>query len=255
MQNGQPMAQDPGSPTEQESGITLRNLHQQGGWTGYALLPSAYLICQSCSPNGPEATWTMTQGISTPSLSGSAAGFDIGGQTKFSDILWNNHLIGALSSQGVPDPNHTLLPSLRHFTYDVWFYGQDLEKSQALEFDINQFFNSMGFIWGHECRIAGGHEWDTWDNVNKHWIATGVPCNPVSGSWNHLVLQVSRDDQDQLVFESITLNGSTHSLNIIRPHGTAAADWWGVTINWQLDGNRNQDPYTVNLDNLDFTYR
>ena len=137
-------------------------------------------------------------------------------RTNFADILWNNHLIGAMSSQGVPDPNHTLVPSLTHFTYDVYFFVKNIETSQALEFDINQFFQQKGFIWGHECRIAGGHEWDTWDNVNKHWVKTGVPCHPVSNAWNHLVLQVARTPQDKLVFESITLNGKTHNLDIHR---------------------------------------
>ena len=237
------------------AGTTMKGLHNKVGWAGYALLPPAYLICNSCKPTGPELTWSMTQNVASPSVSGASARFDIGGQTKYADALYNNHLIGSLSSQGVPDPNHTLVPSLQHFTYDVYFFGLNLEKSQALEFDINQFFNSMGFIWGHECRIAGGHEWDTWDNVNKHWVATGVACNPVSNAWNHLIIQVSRTDQNQLTFESITLNGVTHTLNITRPHGTAAADWWGVTINWQYDGNKNQDPYKVYLDNLDFTYQ
>ena len=236
-------------------GTTMKALHNKVGWTGYALLPPKYLICNSCKKTGPEETWNMIQNIATPSVSGASAQFDIGGNTNFADVLYNNHLIGALSSQGVPDPNHTLVPSLQHFTYDVYFFVKNIETSQALEFDINQFFNSMGFIWGHECRIAGGHEWDTWDNVNKHWVATGIPCNPVANSWNHLILQVSRDNNNQLVFESITLNGTTHTLNITRPHGTAGADWWGVTINWQYDGNKNQDPYTVYIDKLNFTYQ
>jgi hypothetical protein len=236
-------------------GTTMTGLHNKVGWAGYALLPPKYLICNSCKKTGPEETWNMTQNIKSPSLSGASAQFDIGGQTNFADVLYNNHLIGVLSSQGVPDPNKTLLPSLHHFTYDVYFFVKNIETSQALEFDINQFFNSMGFIWGHECRIAGGHEWDTWDNVNKHWVDTGFACNPLSNSWNHLVLQVSRDSKDNLVFESITLNGKTNTLNVTRPHGTAGKTWWGVTINWQYDGNKNQDPYTVFLDNLNFTYQ
>ena len=235
-------------------GTTMTGLQDKVGWAGFALLPPKYLICDDCKKTGPKVTWDMTQNIADPSLSGASARFDIGGTLPFSDVLYNNHLIGALSSQGVPDKDHTLLPSLQHFTYDVWFFGKNLEKSQALEFDINQFFNQMGFIWGHECRIAGGHEWDTWDNVNKHWVDTNIPCNPVSNSWNHLVIQVSRTDDNQLKFESITLNGDTHTLNILRPHGTAEADWWGVTINWQYDGNKVQEPYKVYLDNLNFTY-
>jgi hypothetical protein len=242
-------------PPPQASGTTLPNLHQSGGWASFALLPKGYQICQSCQPTGPEASWQMAQGVDTPSMSGNAARFDIGGQTHFADILWNNHLIGSLSSQGVKDPDGTLVPSLHDFTYDVYFYGTNLAVSQALEFDINQFFNQEGFIWGHECRIAGGHEWDTWDNVNKHWVATGVPCNPVSNSWNHVILKVHRTSNDQLVFESITLNGVTSNLNISRPHGTASAGWHGVTINYQMDGNVTQQPYSIYLDQLNFTYQ
>ena len=235
-------------------GNTFIGLQKGGGWTGYALLPPGYGICNSCKPGGPEATWSMTQGIASPSLSGSSTKFDIGGQTNYADILYNNHLIGDFSSQGLPDKNHTLVPTLTTFTYDVYFYGKNLETSQALEFDINQFFNDMGFIWGHECRIAGGHEWDTWDNVNKKWVPTGVACNPVSNSWNHLVITVKRTSDNKLTFQSITLNGKTSNLNITRPHGTAVG-WFGVTINWQYDGNKNQDPYSVYLDQFHFTYQ
>jgi hypothetical protein len=235
-------------------GNTFSSLQNGVGWVGYALLPPGYGICNTCKNTGPEETWNMTQKIKSPSVSGSSAKFDIGGQTNFADVLYNNHLIGDFSSQGLPDKNHTLVPTLTTFTYDVYFYGTNLETSQALEFDINQFFNNMGFIWGHECRIAGGHEWDTWDNVNKHWVDTGIACNPVSNSWNHLVIKVQRTTDNRLLFQSITLNGLTHNLNIYRPHGTAVG-WWGVTVNWQYDGNKNQDPYSVYLDNFNFTYQ
>jgi hypothetical protein len=235
-------------------GNVFSSLQAGVGWTGYALLPPDYPICNSCKPTGPEATWSMTQNIQSPSMSGKATKHDIGGQTKYADILWNNHLIGDFSSQGLPDTNHTLVPTLRNFTYDVYFYGTNLETSQALEFDLNQFFNGMGFIWGHECRIAGGHEWDTWDNINNKWVPTGVACKPLSNAWNHLVIKVQRTYDDWLLFQSISLNGVTNNLNIYRNHGSAVG-WYGVTVNWQIDGNKNQDPYSVYLDNFNFTYQ
>ena len=196
----------------------------------------------------------MTQGIGTPSKSGNATQFDIGGQTRFADVLWNNHLIGDFSSQGMPDSSRTLVPTLHNFTYDVWFYGTNLELSQALEFDINQFFGGTGYIWGHECRIAGGHEWDTWDNVNSKWVATGIACNPLSNAWNHVTIAVQRTSSNQLLFQSITFNGVTSALNITRPPGVAPASWYGVTINYQMDGNTTQQPYSVWLDQLSFSY-
>lgn len=235
-------------------GTTFSNLQSGAGWTGYGLLPPSYAICSSCQPGGPQISWSMTKGITSPSLSGKASQMSIGGTKPFSDALWNNHLLGDFSSQGKPDYSHTLVPSLTSFTYDVYFYGSNLGLSQALEFDINQFFNNMGFIWGHECRIAGGHQWDTWDNVNQHWVPTGVPCNPVNNAWNHLIIQVQRTSTNQLVFNSITLNGVTSTLNIVRPHGSAP-NWYGVTVNYQQDGNVNQNGYTVYLDKLNFTYK
>lgn len=194
----------------------------------------------------------MTPQVSSPSLSGNAAQLDIGGQLPFSDILWNNHLIGDFSSQNLPDTSHTLLPTLHNFVYDVYFYGTNLAASQALEFDINQFVGGKSYIWGHECRIAGGNEWDIWDNQNQSWIPTGIACNPVNNSWNHVVIQVQRTAQNQLLFQSITLNGKKSFLN--HSENPTSSNWYGVTINYQQDGNRLQEPYSIWLDNLNFLY-
>jgi hypothetical protein len=234
------------------SGV-FTNLHQEPGWAGYALLPPLYNICSSCKPTGPQAIWSMTQNISSPSLSGNSSLMDIGGQTVYSDILWNNHLIGDFSSQGLPDYNHTIVPNLYNFTYDVYFYVDDPSVSQALEFDINQFVGGNSYIWGHECRIAGGNEWDIWDNPGQKWHPTGIACNPLSNAWNHLVLQVQRTSGNQLLFQSITLNGVTSVLNYYENPTTTT--WYGVTINYQQDGNYEQTPYSVWLDKLNFTYR
>jgi len=234
-------------------GNTFTNLHQKGGWQGYALLPTSYAVCSSCSPSGPELTWSRWTGINSPSLTGSATQHNIGGKTQYADARWNNHLIGDFSSQGLHDYSKTLVPSLHNFTYDVYFYAKNISLSQALEFDINQFFNGMGFIWGHECRIAGGHEWDIWDNVNKHWIKTGIPCNPIDNAWNHLVIQVQRTSTNKLLFKSITLEGKTSTLNHHESAGNGH-NWYGVTINYQQDGNKYQQAYSIWLDKLNFSY-
>jgi hypothetical protein len=46
----------------------------------------------------------------------------------------------------------------------------------------------------------------------------------------------------------------THNINITRDHGSAPG-WYGVTVNYQIDGNYKQQPYTVWLDKFNFTYR
>lgn len=234
------------------TGKSFSALQHSGGWAGYGQGPPKFIDCSPSPCDG--ATFWMAQNIKSPSMSGESSEFDLGGSVDYMDTLWNNHLIGTDSSQGINDSNHTLVPTLTTFTYDVYFYGSNLNLSQALEFDINQFYDSMGFIFGHECRIAGGNEWDVWDNASSKWIATGIACNPVENSWNHLTIKVQRTSSDQLMYQSITLNGYTANLNWTYGHGSCPSSWWGVTINYQMDGNYKQQAYNVYLDDLTFTY-
>ncbi len=231
-------------------GKVFSNLHLNAGWNSAGLLPPVYAMCTNCSP---QVTWSMTRDISSPSVSGSSTRTDVGGDTKYADGFWNNHLIGDFSTQGMPDTNRTIVPSLHSFTYDVYFYGNDIEASQALEFDINQFVNGYSYIWGHECRIAGGHQWDIWDNPGQKWHPTGIPCNPLPNAWNHVVIQVQRTSDNHLLFQSITLNGVTSTLNYYE--SPTPTTWYGVTINYQQDGNYAQTPYSIWLDKLTFTYQ
>src|SRR6266853_3793029 len=194
----------------------VSNLQQQKGWSGFALLSPSWGICTSCSSTGTKINWSRTPGIGSPSLSGSSTKHHIGGTINFGDVLWNNHIIGDFSSQGLPDTNNTLVPKLHNFVYDVYFYAKNISVSQALEFDINEFIAPKGFIWGHECRIAGGHEWDIYSNVYKKWVPTGVSCWPKNNAWNHVVIQVQRTSGGRLLYKSITLNGQTATLNIYK---------------------------------------
>jgi hypothetical protein len=232
-------------------GNAFTNLQNSGGWSGYGQGPPKFVDCSPSPCDG--IAFGFQQGVQSPSLSGKAAQFYLGGSAPYSDGLWNNHLIGDLSSQGMPDTSHTLVSTYHNFTYDVYFYTGNPGVSQALEFDINQFFNGMGFIWGHECRIASGNEWDVWNNVAAQWVPTGMPCNPLKNAWNHLTIQVQRTPDNKLLYQSITLNGETHNLNQYYDHGSGGS-WWGITVNFQMDGNYQQTPYSVLLDQLTFSY-
>lgn len=68
------------------------------------------------------------------------------------------------------------------------------------------------------------------------------------------MIQAQRTTDNKLLFQSITLNSVTHTLNITHSHGSAPG-WYGITINYQIDGNKNQDPYTIYIDQLNFTYQ
>jgi hypothetical protein len=240
-------AQNTGSPYYHK----FSSLQKNNWGPGYALLSPSWSICSSCSSTASKLNWSRARSISSPSLSGSATRQAIGGTRAYSDILWNDHLVGSFSTQGLPDYSNTLTKGARNFIYDVYFYSSTISYSQALEFDINQFLGGKGYIWGHECRIAGGHEWDIYSNVLKKWVPTGVPCSPKNNAWNHLVIQVQRTSGGNLLYKSITLNGVTHTLNITKAPGSTS--WTGITINYQQDGNSNMSDYKVYLDKVNFT--
>jgi hypothetical protein len=224
---------------------------QRSSWAAYGEYPPAYDICTSC---GAGVTWWVGQGVTSPSKSGNATQFTIGGNHPYSDVLWVNRVIGQGSSQNLPDWNHTLIPTLHNFTYDVDFFGSNLGASQVLEFDISMYFNGLSFIWGNQCRIAGGHQWDIWDNINVKWVPANAPCNVNNNAWNHLTLQMQRTWDNKLLFHAITLNGVTSVINRYYSPTTAPSSWYGITINYQMDGNYQQTPYTVFVDNLNFGY-
>ena len=100
--------------TNTSLGKTFSNLQSQKGWSGYALLPPSWGICATCTSAGPQLIWSWTPNTSSPSLGGNSTKSVYGGGTvKWGDVLWNNHLIGSFSSQGLPDYNHTLVPTLQ----------------------------------------------------------------------------------------------------------------------------------------------
>jgi hypothetical protein len=69
-----------------------------------------------------------------------------------------------------------------------------------------------------------------------------------------LVITVARTTDNKLQYQTITLNGKTSTLNwTYSPF--SAPGWYGITVNYQMDGNYKQSPYTVYVDKLNFTYQ
>jgi hypothetical protein len=232
-------------------GSTLSNIQAGGPWINWGELPPDYNICNPC---GSGVTWSMEQHVSNPSRDGNSSQYNIGGNKPYADALFTDKLLGQGSTEGLPDNNHTLLPTLHNFTYDVYFYTTQLSLSQTLEFDINMFMNGVSMIWGHQCNLVNGQVWDIWDNTGHTWVSTGVPCHPVNNGWNHLTIQVQRESNNDLLFQTITLNGVQSTVNKTYAPGTCDGEWWGVTVNYQMDGNSKQSAYTTYLDNFNFTY-
>jgi Bacterial Ig domain len=233
-------------------GKTLAGLQGSGGWNQWGELPPDYNIC-STDPCG-GVNWSMYQHDSSFSLSGNSTQFNIGGSTPYSDVLWSNPIMGQNSTQGLPDDSHTLLPSLHNFTYDAYVYVTDLSVTEALEFDVNMYINGVGMEWGTQCDHLDSGQWDIWNNVDAKWVPTGVACNLQNDTWNHVTVQVQRESNNDLLYESITLNGVTYSINRTVAPFSVPSGWWGMTVNYQMDGNYKQTSNTTYLDKFSFTY-
>ncbi len=93
-------------------------------------------------------------------------------------------------------------------------------------------------------KLLCDHQCPSWLKVSfQRQIESLRGASKVFSLW---VLNQSRD--------SITLNGVTSTLNWTFGHGSAS-NWYELTMNYQMDGNHNQDSYNVYLDNLTFSYQ
>jgi len=140
-----------------------------------------------------------------------------------------------------------------NFIYDSDFYVTSDSITQVLEFDISKYMNGIGMVWGTQCNHLKDGDWDIWDNVNNLWISAGVPCHFING-WNHVTLSLQRGSDDSLIYQSIALDGTTYVINKTYLPGPADPSWWGVTANYQMDGNSAFTPNTTYLDNFSVSY-
>jgi hypothetical protein len=231
-------------------GKVISNIQASSGWKSWGQFAPDYV---DCSANCTGLDWTTVQHVSSPSLSGNATQFHISGTTPYADVLWSNPLIGQFSTQNLPDTDYTLVPSIHNFTYDSYFYVSDAAVTQVLEFDINMYLDGVGILWGNQCDHLGGGDWDIWDNANGVWVSTGHPCSFVNG-WNHVTIDAQRGTNNAVVYQSITLNGTTYTLNKSYAPFTVPVSWYGVTVNYQMDGNSKESANTTYVDNFSLTY-
>jgi len=219
---------------------SISNIQNFSGWQPCTddFPPGDPRAGQVCASGLGNATYTMTQDQSTPSLSGSSTKFSIGGTTPYSNELYTNYFAGG--------------SNVSHFTYDLYFMVDQPERSQALEFDVNQTINNARWVFGTECNFKADGVWDVWDGVLNKWIPSTVPCNPVpANTWMHLVWNFERVGS-QVHYISVSLNGQTSTVDMYQ----ANEPFWpmeDIDVAFQMDGDYAQQPYNVWLDKVTLT--
>lgn len=220
----------PAPPAPPANQKTVGSIQKMDGWQWC----TAKLNGQTCASGEGNAKSSMTSGQQTPSLSGSASMFWIGGPTPYSNALWWREL--------GPDSKPT------HFNYDLYFYLDDATAPEALEFDVNQTIDGTRYIFGTECSYRNTGHWQIWDSKENHWFNTDVPCPQVSSkAWHHLVWQFERVN-NKAHFIGITVDGKYSPVDkYFDPEKYGKA---GISIAVQLDGDSRQTPYKLWLDKV-----
>lgn len=196
-------------------------------------------VCAGINAAGPVAQYAMTQNISNPSMDGRAAEFWIGGSTPYANALWWKQLGSN--------------PSPKNFVYELYFYITQPQYAQALEFDANHTTGGKRYIMGTQCNLRSAGTWDVWDGLAVRWHHTNIPCTSVPAyQWNHLVWEFKRDDNGNVTFLTMTLNGKKHYVNLT--FGSLNNNAADINVAFQMDGDYAMHSYKAWLDNVSFIY-
>jgi len=208
---------------------TISSVQNMAGWQS----------CTTCTGSA-LAVFSLKQGVATPSLSGSAAQFQmLTGTHPFGGALWFEFL-------GAHD-------NASHFVYDFFFYVDNPSAAQAIEFNVSQSDGTNRYSFNTQCDLAGSKTWRVWDPVGSKWVASSVGCaEPPAKTWTHVVWEFEHDSSGNVIFEAVTVNGTRGVVNMSMAH-TADTEH-GLDIAYQSDANLNGTPYSVYLDKVNLTY-
>jgi hypothetical protein len=211
----------------------ITNIDQLTGW-------ESCTTCAGAGGAGPNASYSMSQFVGSPSMDGASAQFSIGGSIPYSNALWWKQLGGNNAAT--------------HFVYDLWFYLTQPQNAQALEFDVNQSAGGYKYIFGTQCDIRHTGQWEIWDGAAKAWRQTGVACPvPAANTWHHLVEEFQRDSNGLATFVSITLDGVKYNINQTSwSIGSSVSS--EINVAFQMDGDYAQHPYSAWLDKVTLSY-
>ena len=183
--------------------------------------------------------------VSIPALSGDARQFE----TSFS----NGGSERFYATFGADD-------QATHFRYDGWVYiAAPSDDVANLEMDMNQVMaNGQTVIFGVQCD-GYSNTWDytanegTPEDPDDVWMHSNAPCNPrewATDVWHHVQIGYSRDDQGNVTYESVSVDGAEQDINATVPSAFALG-WDSVLLtNFQVDGLGASGSTMVYLDKL-----
>jgi len=209
--------------------FTALNVDDAAGWQS--------CTSTACSGGGGGATTSLTTDPSkSQNGSGSSARFDLGGTTAYSNARWWNQVGTTWTTS--------------HFALDFWAYVTAPSAPQAFEFDFDQVIGGQRYKFSHQCDFKDTGLWRVW--ANGGWTATSRACVPfTANSWNHFIFHGERTADGRIHYQDMAINNVTYAFDLYATPTAAGAD--AVTVYIQLDGNSQQTPYSLWIDELGLT--
>jgi len=223
----------------------ISDIQTLSGWQSCGgLFPSdSQRAGQICAAGGGTPSSTMTPNISSPAMDGKSAQFTMGPASPdcphYCNMLYFNPVAGG--------------NNVSHFVYDLYFYIDNPNAPQALEFDLNQGYGGSRWVWGSECNFKDSGKWDIWDGI-EGWKPTQFPCKASdfpANTWIHLVWNVERVG-NQVHYISLTVGNNVYNVDTYYSYQPV---WTLEEIDnaFQMDLDAVGTPYNVWLDKVNLT--
>jgi hypothetical protein len=189
---------------------------------------------------GPD--YHMTQGVSNPSLSGSAADFYVNGGPAYTGGYYF-----------IEQPTIATPVSFLQYDFDMYIPAQYADSPQAIEFELQQTVNGDTYNYAWQADYAT-NSWFTFNFTTKNWEPAGIPLQRFAPNTWHHITSVFHAAGTQAVHDSLTVDGKTINVNIAH-QATHTGTRLEFTTGFQVDLNSASSPYHVYVDNMKVTYR
>jgi hypothetical protein len=223
----------PAASADPAGSIVYASLQSQSGWQ----------TCGGCGNvggvgQGPD--YHMAQGVSSPSLSGSAADFYVNGGPAYTGGYY------FIEQPTIQNPVTYL-----RYDLDLFVPGQYASAPQAIEFECQQSTNGNTYNFAWQADYAS-NTWRVFNFTTKEWEGTGIALQRFAPDTWHHISAVFHAAGTQAIHDSLTVDGKTMGANISH-QATTTGTRLEFTAGFQVDLNSNSTPYHVYVDNMRVT--
>jgi len=197
---------------------------------------------------------SILQNTESPSRSGKSLQCSITGGTPYSNVHCYQNF------EPVSDANSFALSLDFQFTPVTTCNNQETPSIvQAIEFTINKWEQTKRYEFAVQWQNVGdgAPQWRYWDPSkaeNERWVPINSDANYCleGEKWHTLTLEGDIVN-DQVHYKSFSIDNSTHSLDYTLLPATESNEPDRLAVAVQVDGNAEETPYNLFIDNVNFT--